>query len=48
MTEHRVRVLLEEELIDRHVHGGNDLLRVADQLAIQVLVELVDVRAIQV
>lgn len=48
MTEHGIRILLEEQFIDRHVHRGNDLLRVANQLAIQILVELVDVGAVQV
>jgi len=39
MAEHGVRVLLKEHLVDCHVHGGDDFLWVADQLAVQVLIK---------
>jgi len=44
----RLGKLLEEHLVDGHVEGGDDLLGVADELAVQILVELVDVAAVHV
>ena len=48
VIEHRARVLLEEEVVDGHVQGGDDLLRVADQLTVEVPVELLDVAGVDV
>jgi len=48
VAEHRVGVSLEEHLVDGHVHGGDDLLRVAHQLAVQVLVKQPDVSGVDV
>ena len=48
VAEHGVGVLLEEELVDAHVKGGDDFLRVADQLPVEVLVELPDVAGVHV
>ena len=46
VAQNSVRVLLEEHFVDSHVHGGDDLLRIADQLAVQVLIEEPDVTSV--
>jgi hypothetical protein len=48
MTEHCVRIFFEEHFVDSHVHRGDHLLGVADQLPVQVLVEQVDVTGVDV
>jgi hypothetical protein len=48
MVQRGPGVAFEEELVDGHVQGGDDLLRVTDQLAIQVLIKGLDVGTVQV
>ena len=48
VIEDSVRIPLKEQFIDGHVQGGDHLLGVADHLPVEVLVELLDVRGIDV
>ena len=48
MAEDGVGILLEEELVDAHIERRDDLLRVADELPVEVLVELPDVPRVDV
>ena len=48
MAEDGVGILLEEELVDAHIERRDDLLRVTDELPVEVLVELPDVPRVDV
>ena len=46
MAQNSVRVLLKKHLVDGHVHGWDDFLRVTDELPVQVLIEDLDVSSV--
>lgn len=48
VIQHSCGILFEEHLVDSHVHGGDDLLGIADQLFVEVFVEGLQVSAIDV
>lgn len=48
VLENSGRIFLEEHLIDGHIEGGNDFLRITDQLTVQRFVERLQMAAIDV
>ena len=46
VAQDRIRILFEEHFVDGHVHGGDDLLGIADQLAVEVFIVQPDVAGV--